>query len=634
MTQSPANPGETETGRPRRRRDLPIVVALMAGFGLLVAVAVALVFTSGYQVARLNTTELTRDKSELLIDSILRRIQGHLDPARAQLEYLAGLIGARGLDLERRDDLGRLLLSSLAAAPQVSVVAYVGPDLRVLRAFRNRPERPLQLSDWSDDPAIVAAVRAAEAAAGPVWGDLFVADEIGLTYINLLLPLPDTPQGAATLIAGISILELSEFLDNLGHRTSDNAFILYGRDQVLAHRRLLEGLPRLSDAHPLPTLEELGDPVLATIWTPDSTARLEARFANDVEARVAEVQGEQYVFLFRELTGYGKRPWLVGTYLPTRELAPQYERLTSVLAVGGAVLVAALALAMLLGRGIGRPIRQLAAGARRVRRLDLESAPALGRGPFREVNEAAAAYNGMVDGLREFERYVPSALVRRLLRREAAERLESEEREVTVLFTDIAGFTALAERLPAAQVARLLNAHFTLVDRCIEAEGGTLDKYIGDAVMAFWGAPDEQPDHAARACRAALAMAHALRVDNEARMAAGHDRLRVRVGIHSGPVVVGNIGAPSRINYTVIGDTVNTAERLEALARDSAPAAADVHVVVSGETAAQAGQAFAFKRMGSCRLAGRHEPVATFELCGLEAQEPGSRRPRKVSDRL
>ncbi len=586
----------------------------MAGFGLLVAVAVALVFSSGYQVARLNTTELTRDKSELLIDSISRRIQAHLDPAPAQLEYLARMIGAEGLDLERQDELGRLLLSSLAAAPQISVVAFIAPDLRVLRAFRNRPERPLQLSDWSDDPAIAAAVREAEDAAGPAWGDLFVADETGLTYINLLLALPDAAQGAGTLVAGISILELSKFIDNLGHRASENAFVLYGRDQVLAHRLLLEGLPELTDAHPLPTLDELGDPVLAAIWTPDSDAKLEARFANDVEARVAEVQGAQYVFLFRELKGYGKQSWLVGTYLPTHELAPQYERLTSVLAVGGIVLVAALVLAILLGRGIGRPIRQLAAGARRVRTLDLEATPPLGHGPFREVNEAAAAYNGMVDGLRQFERYVPSSLVRRLLRREATERLESEEREVTVLFTDMVGFTAIAERLPAAQVARLLNAHFTLVDRCIEAEGGTLDKYIGDAVMAFWGAPEEQPDHAARACRAALAIAHALRVDNEARMAAGHDRLRVRMGIHSGPVVVGNIGAPSRINYTVIGDTVNTAERLEALARDSAPAAADVHVLVSGETAARAGEGFAFKRIGSCRLAGRHEPVATFEL--------------------
>ena len=618
MTVSHSSQKEAERGRLRRRRGLPIVVALMAGFGLLVAVAVALVFSSGYQVARLNTTELTRDKSELLIDSITRRIQGHLEPARAQLEYLAGLIGAQGLDLERRDELGRLLLSSLAAAPQVSVVAYIAPDLRVLRAFRNRPEQPLLLSDWSDDPAIAAAVREAEAAAGPTWGDLFVADEIGLTYINLLLPLPDASQGAGTLVAGISILELSEFINNLGHRTSENAFILYGREQVLAHRRLLESLPEMSDAHPLPTLDELGDPVLAAIWTPDSDAKLEARFANDVEARVVEVEDDQYVFLFRELKGYGKQPWLVGSYLPTHELAPQYERLTSVLAVGGVVLVAALLLAVLLGRGIGRPIRQLAAGARRVRTLDLEGTPPLGQGPFREVNEAAAAYNGMVDGLREFERYVPSSLVRRLLRREAAERLESEEREVTVLFTDIVGFTAIAERLPAAQVARLLNEHFTLVDRCIEAEGGTLDKYIGDAVMAFWGAPEDQPDHAARACRAALAIAQALRVENDARVAAGHDRLRVRIGIHSGPVVVGNIGAPSRINYTVIGDTVNTAERLESFARDSAPAAADVYVLVSGETAALAAEGFAFKRIGSCRLAGRHEPVATFELCGLD----------------
>ncbi|MCG8358088.1 MAG: adenylate/guanylate cyclase domain-containing protein [Kiloniellales bacterium] len=595
-------------------RDLPIVVALMAGFGLLVLIAVAAVFVAGYQVARLNTIELTRDKAELVIHSIEQHVRGHLDPVARQLSYLGAQIGANRDLASDPEALGRLLLSSSAAVPQVSVVAFVDPQLQVLRAFRNRADQPLLRSDWSDDPSVGRMLRSAAAVTEPQWGELFVAEESGTTYVNLLLPVRAEERAIGTLIAGISVRGLSAFLDRLDHPTSENAFILYGRDQVLAHRRLLADLPQASDSHPLPNLAEIADPVLPAIWSPDQLSGIEAHFANDVEAHVAEVEGERYAYLYRELTGYGAQPWLIGTYLPLRDIAPQFERLRIVLEVGAGVLVAALLMAYLLGRGISRPIREFASATRRVGNLELEAVPELSRGPFREVNETASAYNAMVGSLRLFKRYVPRALVRRLIQQEQDAEIQSVERDMTVLFTDIVGFTAMAERLPAPAVAEMLNRHFTLVDRCIQLEGGTLDKYIGDAAMAFWGAPDEQPDHAARACRAAATLAHALKVENEHQAARGHERLRVRIGIHSGPVVVGNIGAPSRINYTVIGDTVNTAERLERRARDLAPPNADVFVLVSKETAMRAGPGFAFKRVGNCQLLGRQEPVAAFAL--------------------
>src|SRR5690606_6211769 len=110
--------------------------------------------------------------------------------------------------------------------------------------------------------------------------------------------------------------------------------------------------------------------------------------------------------------------------------------------------------------------------------------------------------------------------------------------EVTVMFTDIVGFTTMAETMPAQEVANVLNSHFTLVVDCIEAHGGIVDKYMGDAVMAFWGAPDGDPDHAALACAAALDIMAAVCRDADERRQAGLPPIRVRVGIHSGRVVV------------------------------------------------------------------------------------------------
>ena len=190
---------------------------------------------------------------------------------------------------------------------------------------------------------------------------------------------------------------------------------------------------------------------------------------------------------------------------------------------------------------------------------------------------------------------------------------ESRERELTVLFTDIVGFTAMSERLSAREVADFLNEHFTLLARCVEAEEGTIDKYIGDSLMAFWGAPDVQEDHARRACRAARAIARAMEADNAARAAAGQASVRIRVGIHSGPAVVGNIGAPGRINYTIVGDTVNISQRLESLGRDFDRGEA-VTVLIGGATARAVEGDFALESVGSCAVKGREEKVPAFRL--------------------
>jgi class 3 adenylate cyclase len=220
----------------------------------------------------------------------------------------------------------------------------------------------------------------------------------------------------------------------------------------------------------------------------------------------------------------------------------------------------------------------------------------------------------MLGGLRWFETYVPKTLVRRLIGRGEAGAVESVEREVTVMFTDIAGFTTLSEGKPAAEVASFLNEHFAMIARAVEDTGGTVDKFIGDAVMAFWGAPEEQPDHAERACRAALTLADAHRAENAARRDGGQPAVGIRVGIHSGPVTVGNIGAPGRMNYTIVGDTVNVGQRLESLCKQIYADRPEIAVAVSAATAAKLGPGFTPEPAGSHQVPGRQEPIEVFKL--------------------
>jgi adenylate cyclase len=189
--------------------------------------------------------------------------------------------------------------------------------------------------------------------------------------------------------------------------------------------------------------------------------------------------------------------------------------------------------------------------------------------------------------------------------------------ETSIMFADIVGFTARCERLPPEEVAAFLNQFFSLAADAIFEFGGTLDKFIGDAVMAFFGAPLPQDDHAERAVRAALALMASLEAWNSDRVAEGVDPIEIRVAIHSGPVVVGDIGSAKRVDYTVLGNTVNVAARLEEFV-------ATPGVVVVGETTYGAIRSkFPTEHLGDVQLKGLRQKIGAFKICGGELASDG-----------
>lgn len=282
-------------------------------------------------------------------------------------------------------------------------------------------------------------------------------------------------------------------------------------------------------------------------------------------------------------------------------------------AAGLVVLLLSVIAAIIMGRLIARPIRRLAQAANSIGDLEFARVSELPASRIRELDDQARAFNSMVSGLHWFENYVPKTLVRRLLEQGMAGALGSDSRTLTVMFTDIAGFTAVSEGMNADEVASFLNDHFTIVSACVEQEGGTIDKYIGDSVMAFWGAPEYQEDHAARAVRAASAIAAAVGAENERRQARGQSAIQVRIGLHTGEAVVGNIGSPGRINYTIVGDTVNTASRLEQLGKDLGPDA-EVCILASAATISELPEDAAREPMGRQSLRGRGGKIEVWRL--------------------
>lgn len=211
-----------------------------------------------------------------------------------------------------------------------------------------------------------------------------------------------------------------------------------------------------------------------------------------------------------------------------------------------------------------------------------------------------------------FRHYLSPAVIERILVDPDALKLGGERRELTIMFSDLAGFTALSEGMEPEALTTLLNDYLTDMTDIVLEEGGTLDKYEGDAILAFWNAPLAQPDHAARACRAAVRCQRKLAERRpEFRARCGRD-LTMRVGLHTGEVVVGNMGSRQRFDYTVLGDAANLASRLEGANKAFGSA-----TLISGATLAAAAGAAQVRDLGTCAVVGRREPVPVHELTGL-----------------
>lgn len=585
-----------------------ITLLLMTAIGGLVTLAVgAVLLVAGY-ANTLNTLELLQRRAALTLNLVERGIEDKAEPARALIAHMRRLAAEGAF---RADDEGQLLIalrSSLAAAPQIGGVVFWRPDGSGFWVIREADGRITTTpADLPAEPGLLAFLAEMQQHNSIDWGDPFVRN--GEPVITISGAVYQDSEFVGVVAAGLLLAELSEMLSNRVVEEGMTGFALYGDDRVLAHPALndAEIRARSTEEQPLLGLGEIGDPVIAAF------PRLERERLppnSEFELRAGPVEGRRRIVLSQEIDGFGDIPWRIGVHAPAAVLNQQMRRLVNSIGVGLGLMALSIVGGLFLASRIARPVRAAAGAAARIAELDFAAIEKLPPSRIRELDEQSQAFNRMVTGLRWLETYVPRKLVTRLMGAAGGNDAATREAVLTVMFTDITGFTSLSERMPPAEVAAFLNRHFDMVNHCIEAEAGTLDKYIGDAAMAFWGAPEPDPDHAARACRAALGMLAALKAE---RGAGTGPEVRMKIAIHTGPLLVGNIGAKARMNYTVIGDTVNVASRIEKVCSaedDGGPAI----ILVSGETKRAAGEGFDFEPLGAHSVPGRHEPVEVWRL--------------------
>lgn len=212
-------------------------------------------------------------------------------------------------------------------------------------------------------------------------------------------------------------------------------------------------------------------------------------------------------------------------------------------------------------------------------------------------------------------RYVTKQVVDLILDHPESIILDGEIREATVLFSDIRSFTSLSENMDPKELVLMLREYFTLMVESVFQFQGTVDKFIGDCIMAIFGAPSPQPNHAELAVQTALVMTQYLDGFNTKRMQQGKDQIRIGVGINTGSVVVGNIGSEQRLEYTAIGDAVNLASRLEGINKQYG-----TDIVISESTACELGESIVKRELDEVRVKGKRQPVKIYEVMGIQEE--------------
>jgi adenylate cyclase len=616
----------------KKRRRIPIAVIMALSFGSLVFLSVGGVLALSVGANFRNTFDLLGAQSTLLIDAMEDSLRAEMGDAENAVDGIAQLYAQGEFQIDD-EAMSAAVAGALAAASGVEATLICTPDL-VCRGAARSVENNVStgaIEHFPAEPEKSSQVRAAleqrRQVDGRQWG-AFVANEFGL-YAHVSVPLARDGVTQAWVIAAVELQKLSDITRELSLRFGTHAFILDGEDRVLADQRLADPDALKNGVLPLTPLATYGDPVLAAYSSRKVEREFDTRHARDIEIaeidpsvdNASEWSGDTtYIAITRKIAGYGDEPWTLGAYFETSQISDEIERVMGSALLGLGAMAVAVIVAILLGRRLSRPIQAIAGQATRVADFDLDGVTPLPRSRVLELDNQASAFNAMLIGLRAFSTYIPRSLVAKLVRTGEIGIAEPREAVVTVMFTDIAGFTTLSERMDAAAAARLLNHHFEILCRAVDTHGGTVDKFLGDGMLAFFGAPDRLKGHAAAAVRAAAAIREDLEKDNLEAAGEGRPPLHVRIGIHTGSVIVGNIGASDRVNYTIVGDTVNVSQRLQDLGKQLEPDAATT-IAISGETASRLDEQFETIPAGKHRLRGRGEATEVFQLGKVATSE-------------
>ena len=436
---------------------------------------------------------------------------------------------------------------------------------------------------------------------------------LGLIGFTVAAPIYTDGKVTGVAAADITLDGLSQFLSERKISPGTLSYILDTQGGVLANSDLTKTYANDDGDVALQHITSLGNQLPAIAYS--------ARPRDSEKPYLVSYAGQSYVASCSMLPMRFGKSWQLFTVTPLSDFTSGFEHNNKLLFIWGLIaIVVEILIIYLLSAFISSPLEKLAANVAKIEHFDGEVIPPL-QSTIAEISVLSKAIDTLGATVKSFAAFVPVGLVRQLVNSDHRLELGGHSRFLTIFFTDLEAFSTLSEEVPTQELMVRVSAYLEVVTRAVNSEAGTIDKFIGDGVMAFWGAPALLEDHAWRACLAALRVQRGMDALNERWRSQNEDLkpLKVRIGIHSDAVLVGNIGSKERVGYTVMGDGVNVAARLEGTNKEFG-----TRICISHSVFKEAGDRLCVRPIADVTVKGRRGQDPDLRIDGRVRRRPGT----------
>jgi adenylate cyclase len=651
------------------KRKFSIQISMLISFLLVLMVACGSIIYYDYiritQAFLAHVEDQIRDSTESVVGSTV----SYLEPAKLMTQLSAGVVDKEKSILENSVKITDLAIQSLIIFPQISgfyhgdrhgdfisisrstpgatfpynvknkipeQVAYsihiisrrLGSIPSEYYLFKDKngvtlavDQRPVS-SDYYD-PRVRPWYTIAEKAKQPIWSEPYVFASTNQVGITAAIPVIDKDDVVKMVLsADITMREISKLLAQKKVGETGVAFIFNDQGQVI-------GYP---DIGKIFKKSETGRAVLPTIADTENSAVIAAfkTFkSTGHKSFIQDDKGIEYIVRIIDISKELGSQGYIGFMAPKYEFTAEADKMTRTMVVFSVIIfIFSAVMIYLISRNISTPIQRTAQELVKIGNFDIEVSTPI-ESHFHEIAVMNRALAATKRSLRDFGRFVPKAMVRKLIESGEGAELGGKKMNITVMFTDVEGFTAISEKMSSEKLALHISDYFDQLTQIIIEEQGTIDKYIGDSIMALWGAPLDDPNHPTNACRAVLNCIRRLADLNKNWALEGKPVMRTRFGIHTGDAVVGNVGSKDRLNYSAFGDSVNLASRLE-----SANKYYHTYAMISHDTYKEVRTDFICRPIDIIAVVGKAEGVRIYELMLERSNEPRNKFEQDQADTL